>query len=150
MVTSRHAHSARVHKAELRDRRGWAGDISAPRENTHLRRDSRQDDRVPTIDIPSSHPGHQTKKHPARKAGNISSRLFLGKSKAGNPLISQILQTGTKNVHRRVRWGALRTRKEKRKAQRRRQRLFRSRGTGDRTDQNPFALCREEICEHTH
>jgi hypothetical protein len=31
---------------------------------------------APTIHIPSSHPGHQTKNHPARKAGNISSRFF--------------------------------------------------------------------------
>ena len=42
---------------------------------------------APTIHIPSSHPGHQTKKHPARKAGNISSRLFSRKTRTGNPQI---------------------------------------------------------------
>ncbi len=49
---------------------------------------------APAIHIPSSHPGHQTKKHSAAKGGSISS----GKSKKRNeeldPQISQISQMG--------------------------------------------------------
>ena len=59
-----------------------------------LRRDCRQDYPRPDIHIPGSHPGHQTKNHPARKGGSISSRLFSRKTKAGNPPISQISQMG--------------------------------------------------------
>ena len=60
---------------------------------------------APTIHIPSSHPGHQTKKHPDRNGGNISSRFFSRKTKAGNPQISRIFADGKKNVPQRTRRG---------------------------------------------
>jgi hypothetical protein len=59
-----------------------------------LRRDCRQDDPRPDIDIPSSHPGHQTKNHPARKGGNISSDKTKKKIEELDPQISQISQMG--------------------------------------------------------
>jgi hypothetical protein len=42
---------------------------------------------APAIHIPSSHPGHQTKKHPARKAGNISRDEIKKKNEDGDPQI---------------------------------------------------------------
>ncbi len=51
---------------------------------------------APAIDIPSSHPGHQTKMHSAEKGGSISSRYSKKKNKELDPQISQIFADGKK------------------------------------------------------
>ena len=45
---------------------------------------------APAIHIPGSHPGHQTKNHPARKGGNISSDEIKKKNEERDPQISQM------------------------------------------------------------
>ncbi len=55
---------------------------------------------APAIHIPSSHPGHQTKKHSAAKGGSISRDEIKKKNAERDPQISQIFADGKKGVHR--------------------------------------------------
>ena len=49
---------------------------------------------APAIHIPSSHPGHQTKNHPARKGGSISRVEIKKKNEERDPQISRIFADG--------------------------------------------------------
>ncbi len=101
-ATSRHALWRFAFPSELYVIEGGGWRHKRVVDDTRLRRDCRQDNPRPDINIPGSHPGHQTRNHPARKGGNISSRLFSRKRRREIGGFQGFRRWRTREMNRRV------------------------------------------------